>query len=54
MKESVPYIDEWVLIDIGVPHPVRPAIVVQGDVVVVDITLVLRHCAPAERFRGKL
>lgn len=54
MKESVPHVDQWVLVDIRVPHPVRPAIVVQGDVVVVDITLVLRHCALAEGFRGKL
>ena len=52
MKESISHVDERVLVDVRVSDPVRPAIVVKGDVVV-DITLILRHCALAECSRGK-
>lgn len=38
MKKPVPHIDERVLVDIGVPYSVRPAIVIEG--VVVHVTLI--------------
>lgn len=34
MEKSVSNIDEWVLVDIRVSYPVRPAIVILRDVVV--------------------
>lgn len=42
MEESVSHVDQWVLVHRGVPDPVRPAVVVQWDVVV-HIALVVRH-----------
>lgn len=41
MKEAVADVDEGVLVDVGVSHPVGSHVVVQRDVVVVG--LVLRH-----------
>lgn len=41
VEEAVTHIDERVLVDVGVPDPVGPNVVVQRNVVVVG--LVLRH-----------
>lgn len=39
MKEAVSYIDEWILVDVGVPHAV--VVIVERDIVVVGG--VVRH-----------
>lgn len=41
MEESVSHVDQRVLVHRGVPDPVRPAVIVQWDVV--HIALVVRH-----------
>ena len=34
VKKSVSYIDQWVLVDVRISHPVHPTVVIKWDVIV--------------------